>query len=573
MIHDLVPLHHPEWVHARTHRMHGAKYRHAAEACDVVIVNSRFTGDDVAATLGVDRARIHVAYPGVEPGFSAGGERFEVAGGRPYALAVATLEPRKNFARLVEAYRLLDPAELSLVVVGAAGWGDQPELDAPGIVRLGYTSRDELPRLYRGASAFVYPSLFEGFGMPVAEAMACGTPCVVSSHPSLDEACGDAAVRVDPDDPAAIAAGIERALGGARRPRVAWPRARAAVHVARQRPRASRRVAGCGVNVAVDVTALAQTRAGTARYLRALLPRLERDVSLRRVSGYARGAPGTLWLDLAWYPHVLSHKARGADVLHCPTYRGPVRGGVAAGGRDGARRRRVPSSGGLSALDARVQHAASSRACSATRAASSPCRSSPPASSSPCCACRARRSASCRTPSTRSSRPTDRARTATTSSRSERSSRARISRASSRRRSGSASSCASRARAAGGTSRRAATASRGSARSVTTSSRGCIAARSASRIRRSTRASGSRSREAMGCGAPVVTSAGGATEEVAGGAAVLVDPLDPVAIAAGIEDAIARRDELRARGIERARAFSWDDAARDTLEVYREAAA
>ena len=82
------------------------------------------------------------------------------------------------------------------------------------------------------------------------------------------------------------------------------------------------------MNVAVDVTALAQTRAGTARYLHALLPRLERDVSLRRVSGYARGAPGTLWLDLAWYPHVLSHKARGADVLHCPTYRGPVRDGA-----------------------------------------------------------------------------------------------------------------------------------------------------------------------------------------------------------------------------------------------------
>jgi glycosyltransferase involved in cell wall biosynthesis len=212
MIHDLVPLHHPEWVHARTQRMHGAKYRHAAEKCDVVIVNSRFTGDDVAATLNVDRARIHVAYPGVEASFWADGERFEVAGGRPYALAVATLEPRKNFARLVEAYRLLDPAELALVVVGAAGWGDQPELDAPGIMRLGYTPRDELPRLYRGANAFVYPSLFEGFGMPVAEAMACGTPCVVSSHPSLDEACGDAAVRVDPDDPAAIAAGIERAL-------------------------------------------------------------------------------------------------------------------------------------------------------------------------------------------------------------------------------------------------------------------------------------------------------------------------------------------------------------------------
>ena len=212
MVHDLVPLHHPEWVHPRTRTMHGAKYRHAAEACDVVMVNSRFTGDDVAATLGVDPAKIHVAYPGVDPGFVPDGERLDLDG-RRYALTVATLEPRKNLSRLVEAYRQLDGDELSLLVVGAAGWGDQPELDVPGIVRLGYTPREDLPRLYRGASVFVYPSLFEGFGIPVIEAMACGVPCVASSHPSLDEACGDAAVRADPDDPSAIAAAIEQALG------------------------------------------------------------------------------------------------------------------------------------------------------------------------------------------------------------------------------------------------------------------------------------------------------------------------------------------------------------------------
>jgi glycosyltransferase involved in cell wall biosynthesis len=210
MIHDLVPIHHPEWVHPRTQRMHGAKYRHAAESCDVVMVNSQFTGNDVAATLGVDPARIHVAYPGVEPFFSPDGPRHELD--RPYVLAVATLEPRKNLVRLVEAYRLLDHGELALVVVGAAGWGDQPELDARGIVRLGYTQRAELPALYRGAAAYVYPSLFEGFGMPVAEAMACGTACVVSSHPSLDEVSGDAAVRVGPDDAGAIATGIARAI-------------------------------------------------------------------------------------------------------------------------------------------------------------------------------------------------------------------------------------------------------------------------------------------------------------------------------------------------------------------------
>ena len=209
MIHDLVPVHFPEWVHARTRRMHGAKYRHATRACDVVMVNSRFTADDVAETLGVPRERILVAYPGVEPSFTPEGDRADL--GRPYALTVATLEPRKNLATLVDAHGRLSE-QLALAVVGAAGWGSQPELDAPGIIRLGYASPADLPGLYRGARVVVYPSLFEGFGMPIVEAMACGVPVVASSHPSLDEACGDAAIRADPQDPDAIADAVGRAL-------------------------------------------------------------------------------------------------------------------------------------------------------------------------------------------------------------------------------------------------------------------------------------------------------------------------------------------------------------------------
>jgi glycosyltransferase involved in cell wall biosynthesis len=212
MVHDLVPLHHPDWVHPRTAALHGAKLRHL-QGCDLVFTNARFTADDVAETLSVPRERLRVAHPGVGAEFSAEGERVDL--GRPYALTVATLEPRKNLGTLVDAYRLLGPDELALAVVGAAGWGEQPELDVEGVLRLGYTPNEELPGLYRAAAVFVYPSRFEGFGMPVLEAMACGVPCVVSAHPSLDEACGDAAVRVDPDEPEAIADGIRRALDGA----------------------------------------------------------------------------------------------------------------------------------------------------------------------------------------------------------------------------------------------------------------------------------------------------------------------------------------------------------------------
>jgi glycosyltransferase involved in cell wall biosynthesis len=209
MVHDLVPLRFPEWVHPRTRWMHGAKYRNTARTCNVVFANSEFTATDVVELLGVPRERVRVAHPGVDEGFGPEGERSDV--GRPYVFTVATLEPRKNLDTLAAAYRLLE-GDRALAVAGAAGWGPQPALDVDGIVRLGFVGHDELPRWYRGADVSVYPSRFEGFGMPVVESMACGTPCVASSHPSLDEACGDAAVRVDPEDPEAIAAGIEDAL-------------------------------------------------------------------------------------------------------------------------------------------------------------------------------------------------------------------------------------------------------------------------------------------------------------------------------------------------------------------------
>jgi len=209
-IHDLVPIHFPEWVHPRTHRMHGRKYRHAAQSCDVVVVNSTFTAADVEETLEIPRDRIAVAWPAPGPGFGLEGPKAELHG--PYVLTVSTLERRKNLETLVEAMRILRQrgSDLRLAVAGAEGW-KAPLLGEPWIDALGFVDDEQLRRIYRGASVFAYPSRFEGFGIPILEAMVSGTPVVASAHASLDDAAGDAALRADPDSPEAFAEAIGQA--------------------------------------------------------------------------------------------------------------------------------------------------------------------------------------------------------------------------------------------------------------------------------------------------------------------------------------------------------------------------
>ena len=213
-IHDLFPLRHPEWVHPQTYRMHARKYTHAARTCDLIVVNSEFTGGEVVELLGFPQERICVAHPGINPSFGSDGPVRDLGG--PYLLTVATLERRKNLETLLKAMTTIRAShpDLRLAVVGAPGWKG-PSLDAEGVMPLGYVDDEELAGLYRGAEAFVYPSRFEGFGMPIVEAMACGTPVVASAHRSMDEASGEAAIRADPDDAGAIASAIQQALAHA----------------------------------------------------------------------------------------------------------------------------------------------------------------------------------------------------------------------------------------------------------------------------------------------------------------------------------------------------------------------
>jgi glycosyltransferase involved in cell wall biosynthesis len=152
-----------------------------------------------------------VACPGVGQWFRPEGPSRDLGG--PYVLTVATLERRKNLETLLEAMPLarVKHPELRLAVAGAPGW-QGPSLEAEGVLPLGYVDDQELAALYRGAEVFVYPSRFEGFGMPIVEAMACATPVVASAHSSMDEASGEAAVRADPESPDAFAEAIDRAL-------------------------------------------------------------------------------------------------------------------------------------------------------------------------------------------------------------------------------------------------------------------------------------------------------------------------------------------------------------------------
>jgi glycosyltransferase involved in cell wall biosynthesis len=212
-VHDLAVLRHPEAFPRWTRTYAPLLIPRVLRAAHGVIAVSEFTATEVELLLRVPREKIHVVPNAVDETFSPDGPRAD----GDYVLAVGTLEPRKNLARAIEAAA---QTGVDLRVVGAPGWGGV-EARGANVTWLGAVDDDELARQYRGALCVVYPSVYEGFGLPVLEAMACGAAVVTSSGGATAEVAGDAAVLVDPLDVGAIAAGIETAIAGreALRPR------------------------------------------------------------------------------------------------------------------------------------------------------------------------------------------------------------------------------------------------------------------------------------------------------------------------------------------------------------------
>jgi glycosyltransferase involved in cell wall biosynthesis len=222
VVHDVSFRRHPEWFSPRDRVVLTVGVGVTVRRASAVVTLSEFSRREIAATCGVPIDRIHVtplaAAPEFAPERTNDDDVYARYGlRRPYLLAVGNLQPRKNLLRLMEAFNRLQTRkdfQYDLVLVGNERWGaaigstiERLAL-SERVKPIGYVSSTDLPALYRGADLFVYPSLYEGFGLPVLEAMACGTPVLASRGSAIPEVAGKAARLVDTESVQELADGI-----------------------------------------------------------------------------------------------------------------------------------------------------------------------------------------------------------------------------------------------------------------------------------------------------------------------------------------------------------------------------
>jgi glycosyltransferase involved in cell wall biosynthesis len=222
-LHDLAFVLYPE-THSPKSRTYYAATAESVRRAQRVIAVSQRTASDAVRLLGVDPVRVRVVPEAAGPAFRPRphdrllelAKQLGLAEGQPYVLFVGTLEPRKNVPLLVEAFaRLRKRVNAQLVVVGARGWQDETIMEArvqEGVRFVGWLGEEDLAVLYSHAGVLALPSLYEGFGLPVLEAMACGAPVVCSNAGPLPEVAGDAAVLLPPTDAATWADTLQEVL-------------------------------------------------------------------------------------------------------------------------------------------------------------------------------------------------------------------------------------------------------------------------------------------------------------------------------------------------------------------------
>ena len=226
IIHDLTPILFPQLHRWHSQLLQKIFLKRILNKTDLIIANSDHTANDICKVYPQNCNKVHRIYPGknkiYEPTNKAGVPgKYNISG--PYILFVGTIEPRKNLIVLLEAFRIFkekNESPLSLVIAGGTGWKsdlffnklkDHPYKDE--IICTGFIDTSDLPTLYSQATVFVYPSLYEGFGLPVLEALSCGTPVISANNSSLTEAGGEVSFYFDANDPFALAEQLNKIIG------------------------------------------------------------------------------------------------------------------------------------------------------------------------------------------------------------------------------------------------------------------------------------------------------------------------------------------------------------------------
>ena len=218
-VHDLLIYKYPETIHPKIISTQKRQLEWVKKECDRIIADSNTTKRDIVEIMGIPEEKIKVVYlaPGEEFNVTLSEEKIQKVKDKyaitgEYLLTVGSQEPRKNLSRIIEAYsKIKQQIDISLVVAGNFRWGEKIK-ETSGTKSIGFVDQSDLPALYGGAKVFVYPSLYEGFGLPVLEAQSTGCPVVTSDRGSLKEIVGDTAVVADPEDTQSVRRGIEKIL-------------------------------------------------------------------------------------------------------------------------------------------------------------------------------------------------------------------------------------------------------------------------------------------------------------------------------------------------------------------------